>query len=869
MKKIKIFILCSLLFLSQLAFMTSVQAKGSDENDKSRIIYVVYDDSQSMADDHGNPDDPGEMLLRWSQAKYAMEVFTAMMDEKDIMRIYPMSDYGDKYIELKGSDSKRVETVHNWTTNYNTTPFSTVEKAAEALGGASGNADKWLLVLTDGVLRDGDGSGRANPVDVQGGLQSFIDRYKIKVGYLAIGNEGTEIMPANGLYPAKAADDADSILENVTKLANTIFVHMDLPASHIRENGAMKELSIDIPTDHIIVFAQGSDADIKTVTMNGEAVDFKKTVVKFSDVKPKNYNNAKADESLRGIIAEIVPSKNSDSIPKGHFNFEVTGSNIKNIQYNISPAVQVTFFIDGKPATDANLKAGEHTVTLGFIDPVNNSTVVSDLLDSADIDMSVMVNGETVASFSGKAGESSEKTFVLEEGDIEIEVVAEMPGNIHLEEHREYRVVPKPIDLKVEIVEKPEVYAPDRINENSDPVVIRVSNPDGTELSDSQIKAIEKDLEKNIQVTSTQQGDITFLKKKTDQRGVYDLIPVPVSDSFEKLAKGSSTNWTVTVGYVDDLQTAEGYTNFTLTIKEYIASRLEIRGSQNGEIRLKTLSGNVDVEVYYEDLSTGEMKPLTDEMWEKLRLKHQTIKSDGNPGRLDWSISKGSSPGTYTMKPKHFVSIIPCFWLLDWLLASGDVTLRLNGSVASGEYLYSGTGEIPVSIVPLSWLDILIALLIMLAIAFIVCGYLFKKKIPYGITHPASKLYPVCIDNTRTDTEGNWATSPKKTISKGFLSVVIPWVPQRATVYSSDPHYHCRSGNLEIEAMSGKSFRILSNHNLARTRFNGQQYRNMADVKAVRFRYGNFKMATRDEDDLTIGVFQFTKPAWQRRRRRR
>lgn len=57
----------------------------------------------------------GEMLKRWSQAKYAMEVFTAMMDEKDLMRIYPMSEFGDEYEEIKGSDPNRVETVHNWT----------------------------------------------------------------------------------------------------------------------------------------------------------------------------------------------------------------------------------------------------------------------------------------------------------------------------------------------------------------------------------------------------------------------------------------------------------------------------------------------------------------------------------------------------------------------------------------------------------------------------------------------------------------------------------------------------------------------------------------------------------------------------------
>ena len=53
-----------------------------------KIVSVVYDDSGSMIED-----DNGTYVDRWCQAKYAMEVFAAMLGEKDTLNIFFMSDY--------------------------------------------------------------------------------------------------------------------------------------------------------------------------------------------------------------------------------------------------------------------------------------------------------------------------------------------------------------------------------------------------------------------------------------------------------------------------------------------------------------------------------------------------------------------------------------------------------------------------------------------------------------------------------------------------------------------------------------------------------------------------------------------------------
>ena len=53
----------------------------------SRTINLVYDDSGSMIKTGG------QYVDTWCQAKYAMEVFAAMLGERDTLNIYYMSDY--------------------------------------------------------------------------------------------------------------------------------------------------------------------------------------------------------------------------------------------------------------------------------------------------------------------------------------------------------------------------------------------------------------------------------------------------------------------------------------------------------------------------------------------------------------------------------------------------------------------------------------------------------------------------------------------------------------------------------------------------------------------------------------------------------
>ena len=82
----KLRILLSTIFIVALFVACSFCAAAQSP---SREIAIVYDDSGSMVKE----DDIYQ--ANWCRAKYALEVFSAMLQEGDEMTVYPMSNYRD------------------------------------------------------------------------------------------------------------------------------------------------------------------------------------------------------------------------------------------------------------------------------------------------------------------------------------------------------------------------------------------------------------------------------------------------------------------------------------------------------------------------------------------------------------------------------------------------------------------------------------------------------------------------------------------------------------------------------------------------------------------------------------------------------
>lgn len=285
----------------------------------SRVINVVYDDSGSMyRTDEGNDVDT------WCQAKYSMEVFAAMLGDKDILNIYYMSDYRnsterDPRIVLHGKDgaAKNVSKLHNEKTRAGNTPFNSVKKAYTDL--LKDNADeKWLVVLTDGAFEDGRLS--------KGEIDSFFASKSpdINIMFLAMGPDAEGITPkeAQNIYYIEAKTN-NQILNQITGICTRIF-----ESDRLDINESSKRFSFDVPMGELIVFAQGANVQINGVKKaDGTLVKSAKTPVevKYSECDATNYKNEPARD-LVGRIATFI-----DDFSAGDYSVDVTGAElIKN-----------------------------------------------------------------------------------------------------------------------------------------------------------------------------------------------------------------------------------------------------------------------------------------------------------------------------------------------------------------------------------------------------------------------------------------------------------------------------------------------------------------------------------------------------------
>ena len=163
----------------------------------SRTINLVYDDSGSMIR-QGNA-----YVDTWCQAKYALEVVAAMLDERDTLNVYYMSDYdtgtqsGPRITLRGGGGQASVDRIHSTITSFGNTPFNAVRRAHADLKKARSD-ERWLVVLTDGAFED----GRMESREVVSYFESVTAGDAARVMMLAMGPEAASIEPqeSRGIY---------------------------------------------------------------------------------------------------------------------------------------------------------------------------------------------------------------------------------------------------------------------------------------------------------------------------------------------------------------------------------------------------------------------------------------------------------------------------------------------------------------------------------------------------------------------------------------------------------------------------------------------------------------------------------------------
>ena len=382
------------LVIAMAYFCVPFDAKAAELTgstvEPTRTINLVYDDSTSMI----QSDSSKQFVDTWCQAKYAVEVFAAMLGDTDALNVYVMSDYNHP-MALSGKDGSEncVKKVHDMKTDAGMTPFESVEKAMSDLK-KSGDDEKWLVVLTDGVFQKNGKSMKKADVD-----KFFAQKPDdVKVMFLGMGPDAGAIQENEdrNIYYKKAKNNTD-ILNNLTEIGQTVFNRAKLK---VNEKG---QISFDVPMKELVVFAQGKEVAVKTISnKNKKSVKSKQsTTVRYTESKNASQNKKtrfdvskiKEDSSLWGNVATFRGKFNG-----GKYNIGIDGKeNLKTIEVYYKPDVDVDAFLKdkntGKRVKGNDLKAGEYVIDFALVKSGTKEKVDSDLLGDITYEAEVTSNG--------------------------------------------------------------------------------------------------------------------------------------------------------------------------------------------------------------------------------------------------------------------------------------------------------------------------------------------------------------------------------------------------------------------------------------------------------------------------------------------
>lgn len=364
-------LLCAILIL---LLPGSVYADGAYHEVKSRAIAIVFDNSGSMYSD-GNK--------AWSQATYAMEVFAAMLNDGDILQIYPMGEItagGRKYSDtnpLEVSGGGNISLIQDiFTPQTVDTPISTIRRAHDGILKTQAD-EKWLVVLTDGNKFYGDDptdSSKRTGLPELGDTRAELTKMfascvqDMNVIYLGIGSQtsmpdDTAITPSGKFqYSQQKTNDSAEVTTRLADACNQIFGRDELPV----DNGNM---TFDIPMKKIILFVQGTGI---------EQIDFGsglQAVNSYAPHYPTNgggdSGNYTTDENLSGLINVY------ENIPAGTYPISYSGQATSVTAY-YEPDVDMAVSISNTQGEDVSgsgsLTEGVYHVHAELQDPEGNPT---------------------------------------------------------------------------------------------------------------------------------------------------------------------------------------------------------------------------------------------------------------------------------------------------------------------------------------------------------------------------------------------------------------------------------------------------------------------------------------------------------------
>ena len=785
-----------LLLLVVPCLISSVYAAG-----ERRVINVVYDDSGSM---YGKSNDT------WSQALYAMETFATMLGAEDEMNIYLMSDEGRNPICVHGSDGRRVATIEGGIRGDGNTPFQTVRAAADGLDGYGEDAEKWLVVLTDGEFAGTDDPGSE--------LSSYAWAGN-NVVYLAIGSEANALQgdAGSGFYAYKAQNSTE-ILSYITYIANQIFKQQVLPDNHITVQGNTMELDIDIPVKQILVFAQGEGIAVNSLKRNGTELSATEDnqVTVTADSVPGHY--AGQGMAAASGLSGVVKTYHCGDTPFEKGTYELEVSDPANVEVYYIPGVDIDCVLtdsDGAEVTsDSAHYAGIYGIDMRFLDPTNGAAVSSDLLDGAQFGAVLKNGGKEIPI------DESVTQIQLEEGEVELAASAVLPGNVTVTSNHTYTVFPEPLKLDVSAQVPGSGYKLSALGKKSEPILVTAKDrATGSVISKELWDAIG---DTGLNVTGVcDEGSVNWLVNKGDDVGTWEIRPDYITDISD--TGSGNIQLSIAVDYTEGTQAAHGSTETATFIAGYTTSELKIdievpegtvletsdqedSTAENAEpvkanIHLADIDGSTGVlfRIYTKDEYTGEYIPLTREQFKKLDFQFscQDEFSD-KESKLKWKLGATGEDGVYELQ-LNMLDAEKIAYSMKGMERLVNVDVRASGSLEEDLYRYEGSAQTMVTVETMSLAAILSRVGVYLAsgflFLFVLLGLLLKKKLKWKQLKPYVQ-----------DVETGRRVEVKK--KRVILSYILPWVPQRAVISLYVPALHCRFDDLHIKAAGSGQFHI-------------------------------------------------------------
>ncbi len=384
-----------------------VDAAKTDKVEKKYEIAIVFDNSGSMYKDFSK----NQFIQYWCRAKYAVEIFASMLnyDNGDRLRIYPMwgvvtdgtqPTTGGSIEPVLINNKADIDKISNlFTPVPGETPFAPAQEAHDYLASVTGK-EKWLIVLTDGEFNQierGSSSGTLSANDLKNRLVALADN-GIKVQYLGFGSASRlQEEPAKNFF-AKTSSDT-SLKDDLISICNAIFQRSILPMDRLSGT----TLNLDLSMNKIIVFAQGANAKIESLTNSTG-----KSIGVLLDSGQRKYSNISAyggkgqyvgttpDTSLAGQVVTF------DACKKGAYTLNYSGADAIQIFYEPDVDIQVTITnSDGAELTGPldQIPVGDYTITSKIVDRITREDVTNHPLMGNDVSLKTKIKKEGDSSY--------------------------------------------------------------------------------------------------------------------------------------------------------------------------------------------------------------------------------------------------------------------------------------------------------------------------------------------------------------------------------------------------------------------------------------------------------------------------------------